>query len=135
METKRYCEVSELLGKTLQFVEIDWDEHEIVFKTDDQTYIMFHDQDCCESVTIEDICGDMNDLLGEPLTTAEEVDNTVGEVAAKINGDSSDDSYTWTFYRFATRKGLVSIRWYGVSNGYYSESVDFAEITEEGARD
>jgi hypothetical protein len=80
-------------------------------------YVRFqHHQDCCESVYIEDICGDLDDLVGAPLVEAEEVSDYEGEA-------TGDESYTWTFYKFATRKGFVTVRWYGSSNGYYSESV------------
>ena len=84
---------------------------------------MFHERDCCESVSVEDICGELSWLVGAPILMAEEVCNV--PLPAK---DSWDESHTWTFYKFATTKGYVTIRWYGTSNGYYSESVDIEKI-------
>ena len=66
----------------------------------------------------------MSDLEGSPILLAEEV-SSVGE---EDKPDSIDNSFTWTFYRFATVRGNVTVRWYGSSNGYYSESVTFEEI-------
>ncbi len=43
-------------------------------------------------------------------------------------GEYQPESYTWTFYRFATVRGYVTIRWFGSSNGYYSEQASFARI-------
>ena len=111
--------VSILLGKTIIDITNNNDE-EIVFKTDDgQIYKMLHEQDCCESVFIEDIVGNLGDLLHSPVLMAEEVSQ---------NDEGAEESGTWTFYKFATLKGYVTIRWYGSSNGYYSESVDFIEL-------
>lgn len=120
-----------ILGATLVSVEVDRDpnhENRIEFVTDKgERYSMYHSQDCCESVTIDDICDDLNDLVGSPVTLAEEVSNPEGMPEAG-DRDAGDGSHTWTFYRFATAKGTVSIRWFGTSNGYYSESVEFAKI-------
>ena len=70
-------------------------------------------------MSIEDVEGQLEDLEGVPLLLAEEYSEDRGPLG------EYDDSYTWTFYKFATRKGYVTVRWYGTSNGYYSESVDF----------
>ena len=123
----RAVNVSELVGKTITFItgaEVDNDC--ITFVCSDGTeYLMYHDRDCCEAVYIEDICGDVNDLIGSPITMAEDVSN---ECVMMPGLEEWDYSYTWTFYKFATRKGYVNIRWYGTSNGYYSEEVDFVKM-------
>lgn len=83
------------------------------------TYRMWHEQDCCENVWLSDICGDVEDLLFVEVIHAEEREES---------GDSNWGTYTWTFYDIQTTKGCVNLRWVGESNGYYSESVNFAEI-------
>lgn len=117
--------ISELVGKTLTVCEessLPYYDYIVRFTTTDGvSYALYHEQDCCESVTLEDICGDLNDLVGSPILVAEEVSNEEG-------AKSDDESYTWTFYKFSTIKGSVTLRWYGTSNGYYSERVDFARI-------
>lgn len=120
-----YCDVSALIGKTLTKCVQHGDDELYFYATDGTKYRMFHYQDCCESVTIEDICGDLEDLVGSPILMAE-------EVSGPPVIDRGDESATWTFYKFATVKGYVTIRWYGCSNGYYSERVDFELCTEDG---
>jgi hypothetical protein len=114
-------DISVLLGRTLTAVNVADDKETITICVNDGCeYRMFHDQDCCERVSVEDVVGDLDDLIGAPILRAEErTDSECGAV------DKYDDSYTWTFYELATIKGSVMIRWYGSSNGYYSESVDF----------
>lgn len=119
MET--YAKIEFLLGKTLSKIDINEDKDIMLFHTTDgELYKMYHDQECCEDVYIEDIAGDLDNLIGEKLVMAEVATNS---------GDTDDyDTYTWTFYKFATIKGYVTIRWYGTSNGYYSEEVSFERV-------
>lgn len=122
-----YKNVTDLIGKTLskvEHVQSEYDES-ILFTLDDgKQFRLYHDQDCCESVAVEDIIGDLDDLVGTPVLMAEEATNSENPKDDRY----VPDSFTWTFYKFATVKGYVTIRWYGESNGYYSESVSFAEV-------
>ena len=117
---------SDLLGKTLSDVENDQNE-ELIFTCNDGTkYKLYHSWSCCEKVMIDDIIGNINDIVGEPILIAEESSSKDDNSVREYTGDSS--SFTWTFYKLATRKGYVDIRWLGESTGYYSESVDFTQI-------
>ena len=119
---------SDLLGRTLVSVENEGDV--VRFTCDDGTvFEQYHDQDCCESVRVEDVTGALDDLVGSPITMADESTSRERPADMKLRErEYADDSETWTFYRLATVKGYVTIRWFGQSNGYYSESVDFHRI-------
>ncbi|UNY39974.1 hypothetical protein KLEB273_gp261 [Bacillus phage vB_BauM_KLEB27-3] len=115
-------DVSSLLGKTLKRVE-RIKKNELLFETSSgHQYLMCHDQSCCESVYLEDIIGDLEDLVGHPLLMSEVVTE---------KSKTEDGSQTWSFYKFATIKGDVTLRWYGESNGWYSEEVDFLIVPRE----
>ncbi len=121
------CGIDALLGKTIVAInggEKDYEWAHFVC-SDGTEYLMFHEQDCCESVTIEDVCGDPKRLLYSPITLAEDISNEADQFERLSEWD---DSHTWTWYKLATVNEYVTIRWYGTSNGYYCESVDFARI-------
>jgi hypothetical protein len=118
---------SDLQGKTLTRAEKVANDR-IEFDCDDgKQYALFHSQDCCESVVVESIVGDLSDLIGVPIVFAEEATSADDPPGYKADADYQPESQTWTFYKLRTVKGSVDIRWHGESNGYYSESVDFAE--------
>jgi hypothetical protein len=116
----QYPKFEELLGKTLTAIDVAHDREAITFRTSGgDVYRLYHSQDCCECVRVEEIHGEMADLIGTPLLQAEEVSNADGPTPQYA------ESFTWTFYKLATIKGSVTLRWLGESNGYYSESVSF----------
>jgi hypothetical protein len=120
-------EINELVGKTLDRIIILNDKSEINFYcTDGISYSMLHHQDCCESVYVDDIVGDIKDLIDTPILEAREDTNQNDP-----KQDDTNDSFTWTFYNIRTINGSVTIKWYGTSNGYYSESVSFDQVESE----
>lgn len=113
----------QLIGKTLTDVTISGRDS-ISFTADTgERWSMYYEPDCCASAQIEDIVGDPRDLIDSPIVIA--------EVAYSQENPLSEheESFTWTFYKLATAKGYVTIRWYGSSNGYYSEEASFKRVT------
>ncbi len=113
-------------GKTLVKVAgLKQGSSDVLFYTEDsQKYLLYHDQDCCETVLVEDVIGDPNDLMQTPILRFS-VRSNKDENPPGYTPEGSQESFTWTFYRIVTIKGTVVIRWYGVSNGCYSEEVSF----------
>ena len=113
---------STLVGLVIREIE-NRDNREIRIKTAcDRSFVMHHYQDCCEDVHIEDICGDLQDLVGYRIALANETTQN-GEDGA------GDPCRFWTFYTLGCLNGDVTIRWLGESE-YYSVAVDFEEITQ-----
>lgn len=114
-----------LVGKTITEIVGGVGDEEIRFTCSDGTkYRMVYYPDCCASCYIEDIVGDLSDLIGSPIVDAREETNSDNPKEQEY----PDDSFTWTFYILQSGKGAVTIRWYGSSSGYYSESATFEEV-------
>jgi hypothetical protein len=123
MDWDNGAKIEDMRGRVFTRVTGSVGSGEMVFENDTERFVFFHHQGCCESVDINDITGDLEDLVGEPLLIAEEVSG------ATEPDEEHYESYTYTFYKFATRKGYVDVRWLGESNGYYSESVSLGRET------
>lgn len=119
-----YTPFETLIGKTLVKIGgASVGSESIEFHTADEAFTMSHSQECCENVQVEEVHGDISDLIGTPILLAEAVKSA--DVPEGWTRDYAPESATWTFYKLATVKGHVTIRWVGESNGYYSTSVDF----------
>jgi hypothetical protein len=128
------ADVSEMNGLTVSEIDVGLgdDRNAIqITTTCGRVFLFYHEQDCCESVRIYDQKGDLRDLKGMKLKSVELaiVDNP-DDVAYE-----SYDHTTWTEIRFHVTDKTIISRWVGESNGYYSEHVDFSEITNEGILD
>jgi hypothetical protein len=122
---------SELIGKTITMIERGDDR--LVFQTSDgDRYVMEHEQDCCETVTLEEVIGDLRDLINSPIV---EASKESGQLEPQKPDEYPNESYTWTFYKIGSGKGFVTLRWYGESNGYYSEGVSFNKNGERWSCD
>lgn len=110
-------DIPSLLGHTLKAVGRPHDNRLEFHREDGKKVKMFHMQDCCETVYLDDVVGDLKDLVGSPLTVAEFYTHW---------GNPEYGDLQYTFYRLGTAKGFVTLRWIGESNGYYSTEVNIS---------
>lgn len=133
------AEFDELVGRTIKavrMVQCHGDYGQLgdlgleIETVDGPTFRMYHDQDCCESVSLIDGFEDLQGLVGGLVALAEE---THPDIPAVQDADwlREPESFTWTFYKIQTTQGDATLRWYGESNGYYSESVSFYRVLPE----
>ena len=118
------ADIKDMLGRSFNSISIGPDNEDIIFEDDDGIFTMYHEADCCEHVRIEDVTGNLVDLVDSPILLAEE--------STQEGRENDYGSSTWTFYKLATIRGYVDIRWLGESNGYYSErvSIKYEEKTK-----
>ena len=109
-----------LKGLIISKIKNEENQELYFYSNDGRVFKQYHSRSCCESVHIEDITGDLNDLIDVPIQMAESYTK------------QGDNKYSqFTFYKLATIKGYVTIRWLGSSNGYYSVEVQTKEIQPE----
>ena len=117
------CKIDELVGKAVRGLAYSDEYFQIL--TDDCIYIFYHEYNCCESVWLTQVDGISDKIIGSRIVIAEVVTKTGEDVA--IDTDNYD-SVTYSFYKIGTSKGMIDFRFQGVSNGYYSETVDLVKV-------
>lgn len=118
---------NELVGEVLTHIDENADNGEILLTTESgRQFKIYHYQDCCESVYIEGTDGDWNQLLNKKLIA---VDCDYEDGGDK---EAYDSSSTRTIFTFKVNDATVINKWFGSSNGYYSETASLEEITKKG---
>lgn len=112
-----------LIGHTI--TEIQHDDSSVTITTDKGKCRLEHQQDCCETVNLEKVIGNPQDLVGQTIIVSEE------DVPKDPEWHSGNyESHTWTMFKLSSQTHTVEFWFLGVSNGYYSESVSFIDLTD-----
>ena len=106
----------------LKLERVGYERGILIIRAGGYRFGMYHDQDCCESVDLIDGLDDLLSIVGTKIVSARKETNSDLPVP---DGEYEDTSYTWTFYIIQGEHSSATLRWFGSSNGYYSESVTF----------
>jgi hypothetical protein len=85
----------DLKGKVLTGIK-NKDNEEIIFMLDSgEKYYLHHWQNCCEDVRVDDVNGNLDDLVGSPILLADETSNEDINPEG-VEPPEHQDSFTWT---------------------------------------
>ena len=116
-----YANFFELKGKIIKEINgLEINNDEVFIRTNDETYKVYHEQDCCEHVRIVKVIGNVNELIGEVIFAEEDAGANDPDWATDYN---YDDHHTWTKYVLKTENNSLEFWFLGESNGYYSENI------------
>lgn len=120
----REASFSELKGGRITGINYEDDVLILTIVINDETrrFKMYHPQACCESVELIDGLEELKQCLNYTIVDAYVTTNS------NDSKDNTHESWTWTYYTIQTDRCSATLRWYGTSNGYYSEGVSFVEI-------
>lgn len=138
-----HCPFNSLLGLTLDNVTPMRDQEGLILSAGDMTFVLYHrpeqreyddhgeplDDDIREDVRLDDICGDLTDLVGAPIVVADDrvSDRQSDAKRSRLEGCTV---LPWTFYHLSTSKGSVVLRFYGSIDGCYAETAQLWLLPE-----
>ena len=118
----------EMAGKVITKVIGKNGDNCLTFETNNgEVFKFFHEKDG-NFAKIDNICGDLNNLVGKPLLSAKAV---IFHNHSLINMQEKNNP-NWIFYRFSNLETRVDIRWYDKTKYNYSEEVSFYYVDENG---
>lgn len=122
MVTVMYEEVDEnILGAKV--LSINYADSELKITTDKGVFCMFHSEDCCENVWLEEGLDEIHGLIGKTILSFEERSYTQSE-------PDEDEYYSsWHLYTVTHTGGYLDLCWRGHGKVYYSHSVRFIQST------
>lgn len=84
----------------------------VLLTTDRGTIKMGHERECCEWVTLIDVCGDPADLIGGTIAVFEcRIGDAKGKSIPTKSRPRAPTPRQYTFYEIRTTKGDVTLRW------------------------
>jgi hypothetical protein len=108
----------DLVGRKIKSISVH--PYEVHFELDKgERYRLYHSQDCCETVGVNGVFGDISSIVGGDVTQAiEEVfSDHDPEGYVREEKEYRDYSYTWSIFKLVTTYGKLEIRFWGNPTG------------------